>query len=617
MRSSRTWITYKIAFVRFLTLAACLCGAPSTSGESSDVGIVLRGYEGSTLFPTEQSFESHAQVILDNLRLLSFGQVETYAIFDAGIDPGGPRTAQTLENIETCEAALAGWPSPEWDWMANNFPQLRNPTESQIALVQELIDWMTENNLPAREWASTETGAATNPDDPYGNSNYVWLESNVLRFSGTGTSSMLDGMKLPSNYDPADHDITLIVFSHSGDFNVAGAQLSLEGFGVLAADGSAVTGPAAYVDYSSPVTLDSADTTSVHEAVHAYGMGTHDQDPDTLHPDYSVMRQMGRIDTLPAANRMSWLNWLTAETVTKDPNKISDLSGAISSDAKYLLDIGIGADGLQRYQELFEGEWIQYRWDDNELCCGSGTIYYERTDLSGSLDSDGDGENNITDSDDDNDGLTDGQELTAGTDPLRSDTDGDGVTDKDEIDAGSDPLDSNSLSGAVSTGVLRIALEEPGQDQVHMGVGNLRGWAVATEGISRVEILIDGAYEFDAPYGGVRRDVASAFPDVPGSDSSGFSLAFNYSDLTAGQHSITAVAHTASGASVASSANFEIVRFESAFLGGDDAVSLDSASCQLEDDGITLLDALMDGKGRDVTLKWRVAEQGFEIVEIQ
>ena len=233
------------------------------------------------------------------------------------------------------------------------------------------------------------------------------------------------------------------------------------------------------------------------------------------------------------------------------------------------------------------------------------------------LDTDSDASGDACDSDDDGDGLTDDQELTTGTDPLRSDTDGDGVTDKDEIDAGSDPLDSNSLPGAASTEVLRLALEEPAQDQVHMGVGNLRGWAVATEVISRVEILIDGAYQFDAPYGGVRRDVAGAFPDVPGSDSSGFSLAFNYSDLTAGQHSITAVAHTASGASVASSANFEIVRFESAFLGGDDAVSLDSASCQLEDDSIALLDALMDGKGRGVTLKWRVAEQGFEIVEIR
>jgi hypothetical protein len=401
---------------------------------------VLRGYEGSTLFPTEQSFESHAQVILENLKLLSFGQVETYAIFDAGIDPDGARTTRTLENIQVCEAALAGWPSPEWDWMANNFPHLTNPTETQIALVQELIDWMTENNLPASEWASTETGAATNPDDPYGNSNYFWLESNVLRFGGSGSSSMLDGMRLPENYDPADHDITLIVFSHSGNFNVAGAQLSLEGFGVLAADGSAVTGPAAYVDYSSPVTLDSADRTSVHEAVHAYGMGTHDEDPDTLHPDYSVMRQSGRVDTLPAANRLHWLNWLTAETVTRDPSEISDLSGAISSDAKYLLDIGIGADGLQRYQELFEGEWIQYRWDNDS---GAGTIYYEKTDVSGNADSDGDGENDLVDADDDNDGVVDTVDAFPNDPNETLDSDGDGYGDNAEIEAGTDPYDAN------------------------------------------------------------------------------------------------------------------------------------------------------------------------------
>ena len=445
MRTTRTCITHKTSVISSLALAACLSGAPSASSESADVGIVLRGYEGSTLFPTEQSFENRAQVILENLKLLSFGQVETYAIFDAGIDPDGARTTRTLENIEVCEAALAGWPSPEWDWMANNFPHLSNPTETQIALVQELIDWMTENNLPAREWASTETGAATNPDDPYGNSNYFWLESNVLRFSGSGSSSMLDGMRLPENYDPADHDITLIVFSHSGNFNVAGAQLSLEGFGVLAADGSAVTGPAAYVDYSSPVTLDSADTTSVHEAVHAYGMGTHDEDPDTLHPDYSVMRQMGRIDTLPAANRMNWLNWLTFETITTDPSEISDLSGAVSSDATYLLDIGFGADGLQRYQELFEGEWIQYRWDNDG---GAGTVYYEKTDVNGSLDSDGDGANNLIDSDDDNDGVAD----TADAFPIdpteTTDVDKDGLGDNADQCDSTPPAETDAINAS-------------------------------------------------------------------------------------------------------------------------------------------------------------------------
>ena len=352
-----------------LAVSLWLPGATAVGGEVADVGIILRGYEGTTLFPTNDTFETRAQIIIENLNLLSFGEVSTYAIYNAGIDPDGARTAQKLKNIEACQAALAGWPEPEWSWMANNFPQLTDPTDSQRALVQELIDWMITNNLPASEWASTETGSATNPDSPWGNSNYFWLQSNVLRFSGSGSFSMLSDLRLPANYDPEDHDITLIVFSHTGDFNVAGAQLSLEGFGVLGADGSAVSGPAAYADYSA-VSPDVANMVSVHEAVHAYGMGTHDKDPDTVHPDYSVMRQQGRIDTLPAYNRLYWLGWLPSSTITQDPSQISDLSGAINANARYLLDIGTGEDGLQRYQELFEDEWIQYRVDAN-------TLYYE------------------------------------------------------------------------------------------------------------------------------------------------------------------------------------------------------------------------------------------------
>ena len=74
----------------------------------------------------------------------------------------------------------------------------------------------------------------------------------------------------------------------------------------------------------------------------------------------------------------------------------------------------------------------------------------------------------------------------------------------------------------VAAGVLRVALEEPVEGQVHTGVGNLRGWAVASEGITKVEILIDGALAFEAPYGGERGDVGGAFPDVAGSSDPDF-----------------------------------------------------------------------------------------------
>jgi hypothetical protein len=80
--------------------------------------------------------------------------------------------------------------------------------------------------------------------------------------------------------------------------------------------------------------------------------------------------------------------------------------------------------------------------------------------------------------------------------------------------------------------VLRIMLEEPVAGEIHGGVGNLRGWAVATAGIDKIEIMIDGVYAFDAPYGGARGGVGAAFPEVTNASESGFSLAYAYSNET-------------------------------------------------------------------------------------
>jgi hypothetical protein len=175
----------------------------------------------------------------------------------------------------------------------------------------------------------------------------------------------------------------------------------------------------------------------------------------------------------------------------------------------------------------------------------------------------------------------------------------------------------NPADEPASDAIFRVALEEPLAGKPHTGVGNLRGWAVATNGIAKVTILIDGVVFSDAPYGGARGDVGGAFPDVPNSNDSGFSSAFNYSALEAGPHTITAVAYTSDGATKESSAEFEVVRFDSAFITGDDAVNLNNASCMVEADQISIVDATVDGDILDLLLKWRTAEQGFEIVEIR
>lgn len=179
------------------------------------------------------------------------------------------------------------------------------------------------------------------------------------------------------------------------------------------------------------------------------------------------------------------------------------------------------------------------------------------------------------------------------------------------------PVSAKSATAETSGSVFRAVLEEPVQKETHSGVGNLRGWAVASDGVEKIEIFIDGEYQFDAPYGGARQDVAGAFPDVSGSTESGFSLAFNYNDLSAGQHVIEAVAHSNQGDKERSSSTFNVVKFSESFINSSQPVDLNGADCVTGGTRITISDAVVAGDTYDMVLDWRVAEQGFEIVEIQ
>ena len=191
------------------------------------------------------------------------------------------------------------------------------------------------------------------------------------------------------------------------------------------------------------------------------------------------------------------------------------------------------------------------------------------------------------------------------------------VSATNEVGEGPDSEASSAVTPNAPE-VFRVLLEEPVNGGIHSGVGNLRGWAVASSGITKVEILVDGAYEFDAPYGALRGDVGGAFPDVDDSSASGYSLAFAYSLLSAGEHSITAVGYSELGDTYQVTNTFTVVKFPTSdFIADPDAVNLGDAACTLQDDEIIVTDALVDGMIYDLTLKWRTAEQGFEIIEIR
>ena len=169
----------------------------------------------------------------------------------------------------------------------------------------------------------------------------------------------------------------------------------------------------------------------------------------------------------------------------------------------------------------------------------------------------------------------------------------------------------------VAGDTFRLSLEEPVAGSVYSGVGNLRGWSVAGIGIDRIEVWMDGVYEFDAPYGGFRNDVGNVFPDIENSSASGFSLAWNYNDMSPGEHTITARAYNQNDEFVESSSTFTVTRFHKPFFGPDDEVELSGAQCSVSDSQISLGDVVIDGQVYDILLDWRTAAQDFQIIEIR
>jgi hypothetical protein len=103
----------------------------------------------------------------------------------------------------------------------------------------------------------------------------------------------------------------------------------------------------------------------------------------------------------------------------------------------------------------------------------------------------------------------------------------------------------------------------------------IRGWALSEEGIEKVEVFIDGDYAFDVPYGDPRSDIGNAFPDIDGASTSGFSVPFRYSTLSAGQHTVSVVVTDEFGAQVERSSRFEVVRFDMAYINKANTPNLD------------------------------------------
>lgn len=162
-----------------------------------------------------------------------------------------------------------------------------------------------------------------------------------------------------------------------------------------------------------------------------------------------------------------------------------------------------------------------------------------------------------------------------------------------------------------------VYLEEPVAGGTASGVGNIRGWAVSPRPITRVDLYLDGRLLSTVPYGGTRSDVANAYPTYPGSANSGYSMAFNFSNLAAGNHTLIARAVDDRGTHAEAAAQFDVVRFPSSFMSEENDVNLLSAGLTIVDaNSFQLTNVVVQNVRYDLTLRWRPAAQAFALVGI-
>jgi hypothetical protein len=384
--------------------------------EKADIAFVLRGYNGTTRYNYPASFRADAKRALKRLSELSFGAISSYRIFDGGIDPNGPDYYQSLEDIKTIDAALSGWTGDPWALFkerdAASGAILINPTDEEISVLQSLRQWVVDNKKGAAAgWQETELGASHLDR---------WVHPKVLGYGGTAAASFLNGLRFPEGLKESNFETTGFILSSTDKYNTSAAMSHCKTLGITQSNGQPFPGgeyfpltyPTSkekqratgdypvtcfYNDYSDTVTdISTAESLAaenayitVHEAIHAFGQVGHDySDENGDDFPYGVMTLGGKVDQYPIWNRVFIVGWLPESTITDDPTLVADTYGATDPNAKYLLRLGPQNDfdcisyklvtlgGIAewvhpndntdirkcyRYQELYNGNWVQYK----------------------------------------------------------------------------------------------------------------------------------------------------------------------------------------------------------------------------------------------------------------
>lgn len=181
------------------------------------------------------------------------------------------------------------------------------------------------------------------------------------------------------------------------------------------------------------------------------------------------------------------------------------------------------------------------------------------------------------------------------------------------------PLIAAGLLICAASGAQAVpigAFEGPADNAVLTGLVDVWGWATdATSEIDSVTLLVDGVIPGrELGYGGERRDVAAAHPEIPDALHSGFAAAIHTKNMTNGPHTFTVVARNELG---------EETRFDKPVVVSNtpdvgvvwDSVDLSGATPRIVGDSLFLDGVQINGRSYDnIELRFDHFSNAFVIV---
>lgn len=171
---------------------------------------------------------------------------------------------------------------------------------------------------------------------------------------------------------------------------------------------------------------------------------------------------------------------------------------------------------------------------------------------------------------------------------------------------------SAPLGGSLDENI-KMALGLPQDNSNISGLVTVNGWAAAPAGIKSIIVLIDGEEVASIPPADTRFDIAQLYPSYPGSLHSGFSVRYNFSNQTDGQHIVRVYAYDKSGNYNLKIANVKVTKYTGGWAPASD-VSFDGVSIESESNYMVIKGVKFKGRNHSLLFTWDQTIQNPSVI---